>query len=283
MTASTYPGPYGSPEPYSQGEAPSRHSALTAAAANIRARQGLQIPVERILLGAAAVLFPLGLVLILLGWYGAAHTGRTYAQIDYLISGGLLGLGLSVAGGFMYFGYWLSKQLAESRHQSSIAMQALRRLDQILESAGVPTSAGGNGSSRPGTNGSQPLSSETTAAVAAAVVAATAALARPSAPAAVNQLDGTEFAPEPPAAPARAARRRTTAAERKPATRTPPPEADVPTGEVAFPMLVATARGSLLHRRDCPVVASRDGLRSIPAGTDGFGYCTMCDAQSVIS
>ena len=53
---------------------------------------------------ASAVLLPLGLALIVLGWYGAAHTPYLFEQVPYLISGGLLGLGLAVVGGFVIGG-----------------------------------------------------------------------------------------------------------------------------------------------------------------------------------
>lgn len=43
------------------------------------------------------------------------------------------------------------------------------------------------------------------------------------------------------------------------------------------PGLVATRSGSLLHRPDCQVVASRDRLRHISAGTPGFSPCRICD------
>jgi hypothetical protein len=131
-----------------EGPAPSRHADLQAAAARIRAARGLRLPVEQVLLVAAAILFPLGLIFILLGWEGASHTGRTYAQLDYLISGGIFGLGLSVAGGFMYFGYWLSRQLGEARRQTALTVQALQRLEGLLEAAVTPR-MNGNGALRP--------------------------------------------------------------------------------------------------------------------------------------
>jgi hypothetical protein len=59
------------------------------------------------------------------------------------------------------------------------------------------------------------------------------------------------------------------------------PVANDPTGE--FPMLVATPHGSLLHRPDCPVVTRRPGVRAVPAGTEGYGYCSMCDAGEVLA
>ena len=188
----------------------SRHDALAEAVAGIRVRRGSRIPVEQILLTAAAVLFPLGLIFILLGWEGAAHNGHTYAQIDYLISGGIFGLGLSVAGGFMYFGYWLSRQLGEARRQSALTLQALGRLEELLD-----------------------------ASLNARLAAAEEAMSRPR---------------------SRAATRSSSA------------------GGV---VLYATPKGTLLHRAECPVVARRTDLRTVPADTEGFGYCTMCDAAGV--
>jgi hypothetical protein len=49
--------------------------------------------------GAFAVV--LGFGLMILGWYGAAHTARQIEQIPYLISGGFIGLGLVVVGALL--------------------------------------------------------------------------------------------------------------------------------------------------------------------------------------
>ena len=43
----------------------------------------------------------LGFIVMALGWYGASHTSREIEQIPYLISGGLVGLGLVVVGGLL--------------------------------------------------------------------------------------------------------------------------------------------------------------------------------------
>ena len=67
------------------------------------------------LFGAGAVLMPLGVLTILLGWYGIAHTRYQYNQMPYLISGGILGLALTFIGGFLYFGAWLAKVAADQR------------------------------------------------------------------------------------------------------------------------------------------------------------------------
>lgn len=64
---------------------------------------------------AGAVLLPGGLIVIGLGWYGAAHTPYEYDQTSYLISGGILGLGITFVGGFLYFGSWLARIAADQK------------------------------------------------------------------------------------------------------------------------------------------------------------------------
>lgn len=211
---------------------PSRYAALASAAATIRVRRGARLPLEQILLVAAAVLFPLGLVFILLGWEGAAHNGHTYAQIDYLISGGIFGLGLSVAGGFMYFGYWLSRQLSESRRQNALTLQAMQRLEDLLD------------------------------------FAVSSRVAEGTAPA------GTAASPR--STPV--ARRRSRSAADQAGRPTGPDPGAGQAGTLNGAVLYATPRGTLLHRPDCPVVARRNDLKPVDPETEGYGYCTMCDA-----
>lgn len=67
------------------------------------------------LFAAGAVLMPLGIVAICLGWYGTSHSHYAYDQATYLVSGGILGLGLTFLGGFLYFGAWLAKVAADQR------------------------------------------------------------------------------------------------------------------------------------------------------------------------
>lgn len=64
---------------------------------------------------ASAVLLPLGLMVIILGWYGAAHTPYGFEQTPYLISGGLGGLGVMLAGGLLYFGSWIARSSVSQR------------------------------------------------------------------------------------------------------------------------------------------------------------------------
>jgi hypothetical protein len=80
---------------------------------------------QLVLFWAGAVLLPLGLVVIILGWYGAANTPYQYDQLSYLVSGGLLGLGLTFCGGFLYFGAWLARIASDQR-------DAAKRLSDTL-------------------------------------------------------------------------------------------------------------------------------------------------------
>src|SRR5260370_11862656 len=77
---------------------------LAERAARLRTRSRT-IPLDRWLLIVGGSLLPLGLLLIILGWMGAAHTVLLFEQVPYLLSGGLLGLGLVFAAGFIYFAY----------------------------------------------------------------------------------------------------------------------------------------------------------------------------------
>lgn len=153
------------------------------------------LPVERVLAVVSAVLLPLGILMILLGWYGAAHTPYLFEQVPYLISGGILGLGLATVGGLVYFGSWIARSAAEQRGKSEEVAELLREIRDEMR---------------------------------------------------------TSRTPEP--APTR---RRAAATN----------------GAGPF---VATARGGMLHRPDCAVVAGREDLRTIGASGDGLAPCSLC-------
>ncbi len=53
-----------------------------------------------------------GIVIVMLGWYGAAHTNIITEQIPYLISGGLLGLGLIILSGILATS-WLQQRSSD--------------------------------------------------------------------------------------------------------------------------------------------------------------------------
>jgi hypothetical protein len=106
-----------------------------------------------VLFWAGAILLPLGLVVIVLGWYGAANTPYQYDQLSYLVSGGLLGLGLTFVGGFLYFGAWLARIADDGRESSKRLADTLLVLadvtsrsaainDQGVDVAAIPVTAG---------------------------------------------------------------------------------------------------------------------------------------------
>jgi hypothetical protein len=112
----------------------SRTERLRAAVKKLQARAGWR-ELERwiLILGAFLVIFGVGA--IGLAWYGASHTPFVFEQIPYLISGGLLGLGLAVVGGFLYFGYWLTRLLAQNREQGARTAALLEEIKDTLASA----------------------------------------------------------------------------------------------------------------------------------------------------
>ncbi|MDT7537623.1 MAG: hypothetical protein QOI82_1208 [Actinomycetota bacterium] len=147
---------------------------------------------ERALAIASAVLLPLGLAVIVLGWYGAAHTPYLFEQLPYLISGGLLGLGLAIVGGLVYFGSWVARGTAEQRRQNEEVAGLLRDIREDLRG-------------------------------------------------------GARSAPTARAAAS------------------------------ANGSYVATAKGGMLHRPDCAVVAGRDDLRAVSSTGDGLAPCGLCN------
>jgi hypothetical protein len=157
---------------------PDRHTAMTDALAEVRPTATVRM--ETVLLAIGAVCIPTGLVAIIVGWYGVAHTGHLYEQNSYLISGGILGLALVFIGGFLYFGYWMTRQIHATNAASQQALRAIARLE-------------------------------------------------------------VQLAPAPSATPS----------------------------------LLATERGTLLHRPECRVVAGKV-TRAVPAGTAGFEPCRIC-------
>jgi hypothetical protein len=91
---------------------------------------------QMVLFVAGAVLLPGGLVVIGLGWYGTAHTPYEYNQNAYLISGGILGLGITLVGGFLYFGSWLARMALDQKAAQQQLTEALTRLsDAVLTSS----------------------------------------------------------------------------------------------------------------------------------------------------
>ena len=167
--------------------------------------------VDQLMGVVAAVLLPLGLVMVFLGWYGASHTPYLFEQIPYLVSGGLLGLGLVMAGGFVLFGSWIARTANEQRARDLELLEAVRGMREEL--------------SRVASTAAQPV----------------------------------------PAAPVQRGRRKVV------------PEVPAQNGSSAHG-LVATARGSMLHRPDCAIVTDRDDVHDVTADeAEGMRSCRLCE------
>ena len=98
---------------------------------------------QRWLAVAGGVMIPLGAVLIIAGWYGSAHTTLPWEQTPYVISGGLLGLALVVAGASFYFGYWLTRLVGGERELLDVLTRIEARLQAAEGDRPSNTTAGG--------------------------------------------------------------------------------------------------------------------------------------------
>jgi hypothetical protein len=106
---------------------------------------------ERILLVLAGIVAPLGVVMVFLGWWGAAHSPYLFEQVPYLISGGLIGLSFVFLGSFFYFAHWMTQLVKEHRVQSVALLEAVQRLqDEVAAVGGGRVSGAGlNGHAAP--------------------------------------------------------------------------------------------------------------------------------------
>lgn len=92
------------------------------------------LDVPRVLLRVGVVATPAGLLAIVLGYWGAAHAARPIEQTPYLISGGILGLGLVFVGSFSYFAHWLTRSIAQQERVLNAIEEQSRSLDERLAS-----------------------------------------------------------------------------------------------------------------------------------------------------
>jgi hypothetical protein len=110
---------------------------LTEGVRRLRAGGGRFDFSERTLMLLAGIVAPTGVALVLLGWHGASQTPNLCEQIPYLISGGLLGLGLVFLGSFFYFAHWLTELVKEHRAQSTAVVEAIGRLEEAITKFGA--------------------------------------------------------------------------------------------------------------------------------------------------
>lgn len=116
----------------------------TSGAAPIRSSSAL---LQVVLMWAGAILMPLGIVVILLGYYGVANSVYDFEREAYQVSGGFLGLGLTFLGGFLYFGAWLARIASDNQEASRRLADTLLVLADVtaraatVDARGVDTAA----------------------------------------------------------------------------------------------------------------------------------------------
>jgi hypothetical protein len=84
------------------------------------------------LLVIGSALVPLGIGLILLGWYGSAQTTLDWEQTPYLISGGILGLGIVGIGTWLFFAYWLTRLVRSSEASARREAEHQYKVESLL-------------------------------------------------------------------------------------------------------------------------------------------------------
>jgi hypothetical protein len=102
---------------------------------------------------AGAVLVPAGVVVILLAWYGAAHTQHVQQQVPYMVSGSFLGLGMMVLGGFFFWAHWLYRIYDQADLHHEVALRRQEELFGMLAEAllgGRGPTANGSGAEHEG-------------------------------------------------------------------------------------------------------------------------------------
>lgn len=127
---------------------PSRGDALRSAVGRLRdvdARTTWPVAV-------GALLVPLGIVIILLAWYGSAHTPYIQQQVPYLVSGSFIGLGLMILGGLLYWSHWLYRIYDQAHLHHAVDAQRQEELFAQLIEAVRATGAPAH-ESRPAANG----------------------------------------------------------------------------------------------------------------------------------
>ena len=113
------------------------------------AQRGQAIDLLKVILVPAAVLIVAGLVLMLFGWYGSAHTFRQIEQIPYLVSGGLIGLALVFLGGLLLASaFWMTVLRRFTEESEERSREQLRALETRLDALVAERSPASNGTAK---------------------------------------------------------------------------------------------------------------------------------------
>ena len=119
---------------------------LARAVERVRGRRAMDV--RKTLLVAGSTGMGLGLVVIVLGWYGAAHSPYLFQEVPYLISGGLLGVALVAGGGFLFFSAWLVRMMEDNHRHAARLEQTLARVDRTLDALAAEAARGAGLASR---------------------------------------------------------------------------------------------------------------------------------------
>ena len=114
---------------------------------------------------AGSILIPLGVVFILIGWYGAAHARVVQQQIPYLVSGSFIGLGCMVVGGLLFWGHWLYRMYDQADLHHEEQQRLLELIAASLVCAADRRAAAGRRRARPGPSRRRALYATTTGSV----------------------------------------------------------------------------------------------------------------------
>lgn len=137
-------------------ESPERVEEFKREIASMRIRTP-QAETERWLLVGGVVAMAVGLALIVIGWWGASGSATIVDALSYLISGGILGLGLIVVGAALfvrysmtrYLRYWLVRMIYEDQANTDRSVEATRNVERAVSSLRprkqAPASQAGSG------------------------------------------------------------------------------------------------------------------------------------------
>jgi hypothetical protein len=112
-----------------------RLARLAAGVDRSRPRRAGARDVQKILNTSGVLVIGFGIAAVVLGWYGAAHSPYLFEEVPYLISGGLLGVALVVAGAAAYAASWSLRQVQEHRRDTETLVAAIERLERATRSA----------------------------------------------------------------------------------------------------------------------------------------------------
>lgn len=235
-----------------------------------------------------SLLIPLGVIFILLAWYGAAHARVVQQQIPYLISGAFIGLGCMVVGGLLYWAHWLYRIYDQAELLHTEQLQAMRELVVALSGeSSVATRSSDDliPSHSPAPSGSAISSSSLSSSEAPHLLDVTADAASASASAMTPGQRRKSMASGPSGLVMHAEPPIHVAPRAEHAAEVPSSHSTAGVRRDPEPMkLVATATGSVYHLADCPIVLSHgEGLRQLdPQEAASLHPCRLCGPSTAL-